>query len=168
MRWFGVSGSWNGFNRRIDLDVRGAATDIVKSGGGIVSRGVWDADFIAAEAAMSAGDRRKQLKIIIPTSLEIYAAHCRRQADEGLVAPDQAERLISQLQTAQALGRSLVEMSYETVDQASCQARDQALVGAVDHLLAFCINQNPETADTIRKAQQKGIPTTIKQYQVDD
>ncbi len=85
-----------------------------------------------------------------------------------MVSSRQAETLIDQLERAKALGRAvLVEMDYETVDQTSYYARNQAVIYLADHLLAFHVNQSPGTQDAIDKARQKPIPVTRKEYRVD-
>ncbi len=52
-------------------------TDVIRTKNGIVSGGALGVDYIATEAAMATGNRRRQLRVIIPTPLEIYASHYR-------------------------------------------------------------------------------------------
>ena len=168
MRWFAVAGSQENPSRRVELDVHSAVTDVVKSKNAIVSSGGLGVNYLATEAAMAAVDRRQRLRVIIPTPLEIYANHYRQQAAEGVIADQQAEMLVDQLERAKALGRAvLLEMDYQTVDQTSCHARNQAVIYLADHLLAFHINQSPDTQDAIDKARQKPIPVTLKEYRVE-
>ena len=67
MDWFAVAGSWRKFNHQVELNVRSAVTNIIRTKNGIVSGGALGVDYITAEAAMATGNRRRQLRVIIPT-----------------------------------------------------------------------------------------------------
>lgn len=169
MRWLAVVGSGPKFDRQIETDVRKTVTEAVEAGDGIVSGGGLGVDQIAIAAAIAASGRRKRLKVILPTPLEVYTSYCRQQASEGRVDPRQAEELVAQLERVRAIGRAaLIEMDYEAVSPDSIEAKNQAVVDLADHLLAFGVDQDPQTESTISRAEQRSIPTTVKRYQADD
>jgi ABC-type sugar transport system substrate-binding protein len=110
--------------------------------------------------------RPKQIKVFLPTTLSLYAAHYRKRADEKVITRDQAERLIAQLETFQKRNPDgiIVNSNNPIVDQMAYYERNQAIIDASDELIAFQINKSKGTQDTIDKAKTKGIPVIIHSY----
>ena len=106
------------------------------------------------------------MKVVLPTSLTTYAAHYRRRATEGVISAQQAERLISQLETVAQAG-GLVEHPErpQVVDVTTYYLRNQDVIDVADELLAFQVNASSGTQDTVDKARVKGILFTVFTYQ---
>lgn len=157
MTWVGVSGSWRyalpGLREAVHNEVAAA----LAAGKSIVTGGALGIDYWATEMALSIDPDR--LKVILPTSLETYAAHYRRRAAEGVISARQAESLIGQLEAVEQAG-GLVEHPErpQVVNVTTYYLRNQDVVDAADELLAFQVNASAGTQDTVDKAQAKGIP----------
>lgn len=167
VEWTAISGSWRLYNKEVEVDVRTAVQEVIESGGGIVTGGALGVDYIATEKVLDIVNDDRQLRIILPTSLEIYATHYRSRAKEGVISPDQAESLIAQLEAVCKLGKAaLVTLAHQTVDQKSYYDRNGAVIAQANALLAFQVNQSAGTQDAIDKAREKGLPVRIKSYTI--
>ena len=130
------------------------------AGKSIVTGGALGTDYWATELALRIDPAR--LKVILPTSLVIYAAHYRRRAAEGVISAQQAEDLIRQLEAvAQAGGLVEHPEPAQIVNVTTYYLRNQDVVDAADELLAFQVNASAGTQDTVDKARMKGIPVAI-------
>lgn len=158
--WVGVSGSWRyavpGLREAVHTEVAAA----LAAGKSIVTGGALGTDYWATEVALNIDPAR--LKVILPTSLETYAAHYRRRAAEGVISARQAESLIRQLEAVARAG-ALVEHPErpQVVNVTSYYLRNQDVVDAAEELLAFQVNASAGTQDTVDKARTKGIPVTV-------
>lgn len=143
MKWIGITGSWRISSPELQKDVRTSIAEIMQNGDGIVSGGALGVDQIATEVALKHNSEADRIKIIIPSTLEIFAAHYRNRANEEVITMEQAESLIGLLVVIKSKG-SLTE----------------------DELLAFQVNNSAGTQDMIDKAKELGMPVTLKQYQL--
>ncbi|MCA9334499.1 hypothetical protein KC963_05605, partial [Candidatus Saccharibacteria bacterium] len=107
-----------------------------------------------------------RIKVILPASLEKYAAHYRKRAEEGVITSEQAEQLISQLEQVQRVG-SLATMDFNVMDQDSYYARNSEVVDGCDELLAFQVNKSGGVQDTVDKARGQGKPVQVFSYTVE-
>jgi len=166
-KWVGISGSWRQTNPQIEKDVRENVRQIVSKGNGIVTGGALNVDYQATDEVLKL-NLPKQLKIFLPTSLPIYAAHYRKRAKEGVITEKQAEDLISQLSTVKKLNpKSLIENpNNDLVNQKTYFERNSEVINASDELLAFQINNSQGVQDTINKAREKGAPVKLFSYQI--
>lgn len=168
-KWIGISGSWRVTNQKIENDVRTEVRKIISTGNGIVTGGALNVDYQATDEVrrLNALD---QLKIFLPVSLDLFVAHYRRRAGEGVVTHQQADDVIEQLTSIKKQNpNSIIENTAETVvDKDSYYRRNSEVVNASDELLAFQVNQSQGTQDTIDKAKVKGIPVTVFSYQIDN
>jgi len=162
--WVGVSGSWRYAPPGLQDAVHREVAAALAAGKSIVTGGALGVDYWATETALITDPAR--LKVILPTSLTTYAAHYRRRAAEGVISAQQAEELISQLETVAEAGR-LVEHPErpQVVDVTTYYLRNQDVVDLVDELLAFQVNASGGTQDTVDKARLKGIPVVLFTYQ---
>jgi hypothetical protein len=166
VKWIGISGSWRLSSAELVSDVRSSVTEIMLRGDGIVSGGALGVDQVATEEALSHNHKADRIRIIIPATLEIYAAHFRKRAGEGIITVAQAESLIDILTVIREKG-SLIEMHFTELNEVSYYARNTSVLDASDELLAFQVNQSAGTQDAINKAHQLGIPVTVKRYVLD-
>ncbi len=170
MKWVAISGGWRRTNKKIENEVRAVVREIIERGDGLVSGGALGVDSIALDEALKLNPQADKIKIFLPTSLKIYAAHYRQRAREGVITGEQAEGLIGQLTDLKnGNPQALIENSENTiVDKETYFQRNSAVVEAADELVAFHIktelSEGTGTQDTINKAKQKGLPVKILSY----
>ena len=170
MKWIGISGGWRKINEEIEELVRKIVREIITRGDGIVSGGALGVDFITLREAMKLDKTGKQIKIFLPSSLDIYASHYRKRAKEGVITEAQAESLIKQLAELKKLNSDSLIENYDNtvVDKEVYYERNLKVVEASDELIAFRIktedSEGMGTKDTIDKAEQKNIPIKIFQF----
>jgi hypothetical protein len=160
MKWIAIAGGWRKTNTQVENDVRQTVKEIMSNGNGIVSGGALGVDYIATDEALRLNG---QLKIIIPSTLEIYKTHYIKRAGEGVITEEQATLLITQLEEAKKRGY-LVEGTDTILNQETYFNRITKIIESADELIAFHINQTPGTQDTIDKAKRKNIPVKVFTY----
>ncbi|PZO37216.1 MAG: hypothetical protein DCF19_19660 [Pseudanabaena frigida] len=165
MKWTAIAGSWRHTNFDIENQVREEVRSLLVLGNGLVSGGALGVDFLATDEALQAGIDASQLKIIIPSKLEIYSAHYLNRAREGVITREQAETLIFQLETVRSMG-SLVEGMAQIIDKEAYFNRITKIINIADELIAFHVNDTQGTQDTIDKARTKGISVKVLRYKV--
>jgi hypothetical protein len=164
MHTVAISGSWKIATPQVESDVRNRVRNIVERGDGIVTGGALGVDSVATDEVLDQVDfRPEQLKVILPTSLETYAAHYRLRAQEGKISSDQAETLIDQLEEVSQRG-TLVELPHTVVNQETYYLRNTAVLEAADSLAAFQVNKSAGTQDTIDKARARGMAVDHLEY----
>jgi hypothetical protein len=165
MKWTAIAGSWRHTNFDIENQVREEVRSVLILGNGIVSGGALGVDFFATDEALKAGIDASQLKIIIPSTLEIYSAHYLNRASEGVITHGQAETLILQLETVRSMV-CLVEGTAQIIDKEAYFNRITQIIDIADELFAFQINDSEGTQDTIDKARNKGIGVKVFSYRL--
>jgi len=85
MKWVAISGSWRKTNEEVENDVRQAVREIIKRGDGIVTGGALNVDYFATDEALKVNPEAKQIKVCLPVTLELFSAHYRKRADEGVI-----------------------------------------------------------------------------------
>jgi hypothetical protein len=166
MKWVGISGSWRAASQKLKEDVEQEVTRILNSRHGIVTGGALGVDYLATDIALKRFPDGSRIKVFLPTSLESYARHYRKRANEGVITTVQAEKLIKQLETLQKLHALTENPAVSIVNTDSYYRRNSAVVEASDTLVAFQVNNSAGTQDTIDKAKNKGIPTHVFRYSV--
>lgn len=162
MKWVAIAGGWRKTNSQVENDIRKTVRDIVSHGDGIVSGGALGVDYIATSEVLLADGK---LKIIIPSTLEIYRNHYFKRAEEGVITKEQAEILISQLEEVKKRG-CLVEGVDTVLNKETYFKRITKIIENADELIVFHINQTEGSQDTIDKAKKKGIPVKIFNYSI--
>jgi hypothetical protein len=165
-KWVGVSGSWRATSSELEKDLRREVSKALANGRGIVTGGALRVDYEATELALEHYPDGSHIKVLLPTTLEVYAAHYRKRADEGVITHEQAEKLINQLERVNILGSLVVNTEYTEVNVDTYYLRNTDVVDASDELLAFLVNNSEGTQDTIDKAKAKGIPVKVFSYTV--
>ncbi|MEI8067406.1 MAG: hypothetical protein WCG91_00445 [Candidatus Shapirobacteria bacterium] len=165
LKWIGITGSWRQTSPEIEERVRTEVQKIISSGNGIVTGGALNVDYQAADEVLKSKSLN-QLKIFLPTSLEIFTAHYKKRVQEGLLTETQVKNLITQLTTIKELNpSSLIENNINTVvNQDTYYERNSEVVNASDELMAFQVNNSEGVQDTINKAKEKGIPVKLFPY----
>lgn len=169
MKWIGISGSWRLTTPTIEEKVREVVRGIILRGDGIVTGGALNVDYFATDEALKHDPYASRIRVYIPTTLEIYAAHYRQRAREEIITMQQAEDLIAQLTALRrANPQALIEnFSHTVVNMETYYERITSIVNASDELIAFQVNMSSGVQDTIEKARKKGIPVQLFTYAID-
>lgn len=169
MKWIGITGSWRKTNSEVERDVRAAVRDIIEHGNGVVTGGALNVDWQATDEALKLDPTAAHIKVFLPSSLEHYAAHYHKRANEGVITPEQAEVLIEQLtRLKKANPNALIEHPTNTVmDTATYYERNTEVVKASDELLGFQVNDSNGVQDTVNKARALGKPVHVKKYTIE-
>ena len=169
MKWIGISGSWRKTNSKVETDVRNLVREVIAKGDGIVTGGALGVDYFATDEVLKLNPSAKQIKVYLPTTLQIYATHYRKRAKEGVITRTQAEELISQLEKLAKLNPSAVIVNRENklVNTDTYYQRNMEVVNASDELVAFQVNGSQGTQDAINKAEQQGKKVKRFIYSID-
>lgn len=167
MRWIGISGSWRNHPFEVEQAVRADVQQIFSDGDAIVTGGALGVDFTATDEALKLDPTAARIKVILPTCLEIYAAHYRQRAKEDVITAEQAETLIAQLVRLGGLrSASLLNIGRSVVDKRSYADRNGAVVSFSDALYAYQVNGSEGVQDTIDRAHRKGLPVVVRSFNV--
>ncbi len=169
MKYIAISGSWRKMNSQLEKDVRDHVREIISRGDGIVSGGALNVDYIATDEALKLDPSAKRIKIFLPATLEIFSAHYRKRAREGVITKEQAESLIAQLNKVGQLNPSSIieNKNNKVLDKETYYERNSAVIEAADELIAFHVNKSLGTKDAIEKAHKKGIPVKTFSYTIE-
>lgn len=169
MKWVAISGSWKKKSDILESDVRSTVREIMSRGDGIVSGGALGVDYFATDEAMKLNPSADRIKIFLPVTLDLYSAHYRKRADEGVITNQQAEELISQLEKLKERNPlAVIENKKNTaVDKITYYERNTAVLEAADELEIFQVNESLGTQDTYDKAVAMGLPVRRKKYVID-
>ncbi|MEK9161000.1 MAG: DNA-processing protein DprA [Patescibacteria group bacterium] len=167
MKWIGISGSQK-VNKEMEQDVRKDVQNILAEGNGILVGGALGVDSFALAETLSIDPEVRYIKVYLPATLERYAAHYRRRAEEGVISTEETETLITLLSKAKNdHAVSFTEHPENTeMNQTTYYERNSAIVAAADELHAFQSNKSQGTQDTIDKAKTKGIPVIVYSYSI--
>lgn len=167
--WFGISGSWRKTSGEVERGVREAVRRIINRGDGIVSGGALNVDYFATDEAMKLNPTADRIKVFLPVSLDLYAAHYRKRATEGVITSGQAETLIAQLQNLHDINKdSLVGNPRNTVvNEKTYFERNTEVINHSDALVAFQVNESAGVGDTAQKALNQGKPVCLEKFTVE-
>ena len=167
--WFGISGSWRKTSQEVEQAVRKAVREIIEKGGGIVTGGALNVDWFATDEALRVDARAEHIKIFLPVVLELYAAHYRKRAKEGVITEAQAEQLIGLLERVQETNpEALIEHpENQIVDQTTYFQRNTEVVNASDAVVGFQVNESEGVSDALTKAVQEGKPVSKLSYKIE-
>lgn len=155
-------------NKELEKDVRNAVRKIISRGDGIIAGGALNVDYIAVDEALKSDSTAKKIKIFLPATLEIFSAHYRRRAKEGVITEKRAKDLIAQLKRIREINpASLIEnKKNKTLNEVIYHKRNSEIIKAADGLMAFHVNQTVGVGDAIAKARKKGIPVKVFTYAI--
>ena len=166
MKWIGITGSWRVTDENVESDVRAAVRDSIDSGNGIVTGGALNVDSFALDEALRLDPAATRIRVCLPVTLERYAAHYRKRAEESVITREQAETLIAELTKFQRTNpEALLEnRTNTTVDKTTYYERNTQVVDLSDELIAFQVNESRGVQDTINKALRAGKPVSVRRY----
>lgn len=167
--WFGISGSWRKISSEISQAVRATVRKIIERGDGIVSGGALNVDWFATDESLILDPEAKHIKIFLPVVLDLYAAHYRKRATEGVITSEQAEMLIAQLENLKAVNPdALIEHpGNKIVDPKTYFERNTEVVNASDALIGFQVNDSEGVGDTVEKALSQNKPVYLERHKID-
>lgn len=166
MKWIGISGTWQLTSQEVEEEVRREVKKVLDNGDGVVTGGALGVDSFAMEEVIQNGMQKGMIKVCLPVTLNLYKAHYRKRADEGMITYEQAESLILLLETIHKANKdSIVEDTRFTLcDKESYYARNGTIVDMSNELYAFQVNGSAGTGDTIEKAKSQGKEVTLFSY----
>ena len=166
MKWVAISGSWRKTNEEVENDIRQAVREIIKRGDGIVTSGALNVDYFATDEALKVNPEAKQIKVCLPVTLNLFSAHYRKRADEGVITHQQAEELITQLTALKKTNPSaLIENEKNTiVDKDTYYERNTKVMDLSNELYAFQVNDSEGVQNTVNKARENGKFVELKKY----
>ena len=168
MEFIGISGSWRSTNIEMERAIREDVRSIIADGRGIVTGGALGTDFIATDEALKLAPDGSRIRIIIPTSLDIYIKHFLNRAKEGVITMEQALSLSTQLNAVREANPSaLVEMEHTECNQCTYYDRNSKVIETCNELYAYRANNSAGTGDAINKAKALGKPVTVREYNID-
>ncbi len=167
--WFAISGSWRKTSSEIEQAVRATVRKIIERGDGIVSGGALNVDWFATDEVLKVDPEAKHVKIFLPVVLDLYTAHYRKRATEGVITSEQAEILIAQLQKLRAANpEALIENKQNTtVDPKTYFERNTEVVNASDALVGFQVNESEGVGDTVEKALLQNKPVYLEKHKIE-
>lgn len=167
--WFGITGSWRKGSEEVEAEVRRTVREIMEKGGGIVSGGALGVDYQATDEALMADPGAERIRVFLPAVLELYAAHYRRRASEGVITSDQAESLIAQLtRLKEANPAGLIEHPTNTeMNPTTYFERNTEVVRASDAVLGFHVNESAGVGDALQKATDLGKPVASLKFVIE-
>jgi len=167
MKWIAISGSRT-TNTEVEKDVHEFVQNTIQQGNGIVTGGALGVDYFATDEDLKLEPGAAHIKVFLPATLDRYAIHYRKRADEGVITHEQAEQLIAQLTELKNRNpEALIEDTRnEIVDITNYFNRNTEIVNASDELAAFQVNESKGTQDTIDKARAQGKKVYLRQYSV--
>lgn len=166
--WFGISGSWRKTSEKVEQGVREAVQKIIGRGDGIVSGGALNVDYFATDEALKLNPTADKIKIFLPVVLDLYIAHYRKRATEGVITSEQADGLVAQLESLKAANPgAIIGNSQNTiVDPKTYFERNTEVVNASDALIGFQVNDSEGVGDTVKKAIAQGKPVCLEKFTI--
>ena len=164
--WFGISGSWRKTSDEVEKGVREAVRKIIERGDGIVSGGALNVDFFATDEALRLNPTADKIKIFLPVVFDLYAAHYRKRATEGVITSEQAEGLVAQLESLRTANPDALIGNPENivVDPKTYFERNTEVVNASDALVGFQVNDSEGVGDTVQKSIAQGKPVCLEKF----
>lgn len=169
MKWIAISGSWRKTNKQVEEDVRNFVRDALERGDGIVTGGALNVDYFAIDEVLKLDSEAKHIKVFIPATLELYSAHYRKRAQEGVITEEQAEMLVVQLEELKRRNpKALVENKENSaIDKDTYYERNSVIVENSDELAAFQVNNSEGVQDAVNKAKERGVKIYHRSYAIE-
>lgn len=167
MKWIAISGSRK-TDAKVEADVRKTVRAIFDHGDGIVAGGSLGVDFLATDEMLLLDPTARRIKIFLPATLARYAEHYRQRSKDRVITSDEAERLIAQLEAVKRANPNALHENTRnaSVNEATYFERHNNILDTSEELIAFQVNESPGTADTIAKAEKRGMKVTKFSYTI--
>lgn len=93
----------------------------------------------------------KRIQVFLPVTLERYAAHYRKRAEEGVITFSQIKNLIQQLNALKDINKeALIENTMNMiVNEDIYYEKNSPVASALDALIAFQVNESNSVEDTV-------------------
>jgi CO dehydrogenase/acetyl-CoA synthase beta subunit len=164
MRWIIFTGTWRLTNSAVERDVRESARHVFERGDGLVTGGGTGVDYFAMDEFIALDPTCERIRVFIPAKLNHYIADYRTNWKHSPITDGDIDKLEHVLTYIK--GRNppaLIEADRESGDitQAMYDLRHNEEVAAADEVYAFQVNESTGTADTIRKARERGLAIAL-------
>lgn len=164
----GISGSGVGITDDIERNIREKVHEIVSRGDVIVTGGVLGTDFIATDEALKIDPTGGSVIVWLPAPLYVYLDHFRNREDV-INIEEKAQRLTNQLEGLFTVNPDAIKVEGnitlpENIDGDAYRARNLRIIGNIDKLCAFQVNESKGTQYAIDQARDRNIPVTVNKY----
>lgn len=161
------TGSWRYTRADIEHDVRADVARVMEDGHHVIAGGALGVDQWAMDAAFQMDLTAARLRVVLPTTFDVYAAHLRRRVIEGATTSDRVEPLIDLISRIQsARSGAIIPGTAIVCTTDTYYARNSVMNDMAEMVYAYHVNDTAGTADQIEKARIKGIPVTVRTYHV--
>ncbi len=170
MKWILFTGTWKLTNKEVAVDVRKAARDVIARGDGVITGGGGGnrSRLLCYGEFLKLNPIATHLRVIIPARLESYIHDYYTNWCHDPITKEDINSFASILiKLKQVNPTALLEMPCKTITQDHYNLRHYQEVMYSDEVHAFQVNNSTGTQDTINKAAEVGVPTTLhKKYSI--
>jgi predicted Rossmann fold nucleotide-binding protein DprA/Smf involved in DNA uptake len=89
MKWILFTGTWRLTNKEVEEDVRKAVREVLFNGNGIITGGALGVDLIAVDELIKNDINCKNLRVIIPSKIDLYMTHLWKAVEEGRISKEE-------------------------------------------------------------------------------
>lgn len=168
MNWIGISGSRLLTSNQVQEEVRREVRMILKQGDGIVTGGALGVDSFAMDEVYLSGCANSNLKVCLPTTLDIFSKHYIKRSQEGVITEEEAKTLINLLTNIKIANNAAIieDVRFSVCDKESYYARNETIMNLSDKVFAFQINGSSGTQNTIDIAKSQGKEVKLFTYSI--
>lgn len=170
MKWILITGTWRLTNKNVENDVRSVVRKVFEDGDGIVTGGATGVDYFAMDEFLKLNPDCTRIRTFIPAKLEHYINDYRKnwkQSPIGDLDIDNLAFLLNLIKTRNPSSVFEVRKDSGDISQNDYDLRHDEEVTFSDELYAFKVNDSTGTSDTIRKAEEAGLPIKLyKKYNI--
>ncbi len=172
MKWILITGTWRLTNKEVENDVRTSVRKVFEDGDGIVTGGATGVDYFAMDEFLKLNPDCTRIRSFIPAKLNHYIQDYRKNWKHHPIDDKDIDNLAYLLNTIKARNPGAVfEVRKDggDVSQKDYDLRHNEEVTFSDELYAFRVNDSAGTSDTIRKAEEAGLPIKLyKKYSIEE
>ncbi|MBU2616105.1 MAG: hypothetical protein KKC19_03300 [Nanoarchaeota archaeon] len=168
--WFGISGSWRYEFQELTRDVETAVESILGIDCGIITGGALGVDYIATDAIVDfLGENiLGRLRLYLPIPLKKYLEYLEKRVLEGKVTKRRVDALSEQLRGIQETCPDCIRdnWGFEEVNKKSYYSRIDKIVGDIDGLYAFQVNDSEGVQYSVNLAREQEKSVFLKSYRI--
>jgi hypothetical protein len=170
MKWIIFTGTWRLTNKEVENDVRQEARRIFQHGDGLVTGGATGVDYFAIDEFIKLNPDCTHMRIFIPAKLDHFIADYRKNWKHKPIDDvdiDNLEHLLKLIKERNPSAVFEVRKDSGDITQSDYDLRHNEEVTFSDEVYAFQVNKSNGTGDTIRKANDAGLPIGLhKNYTI--
>jgi len=170
MKWIIFTGTWRLTNKEVENDVRQEARRIFEHGDGLVTGGATGVDYFAMDEFIKLNPSCTHMRIFIPAKLGHFISDYRKNWKHKPIDDvdiDNLEHLLKLIKERNPSAVFEVRKDIGDITQGDYDLRHNEEVTFSDEVYAFQVNSSNGTGDTIRKANDAGLPIGLhKNYTI--